>query len=279
MRREQLLVGWAFVTLALAGPQCLAKTASTPTDVPDRYRIELGGFRLGSNTSLRLNDGAGGGSDVSFEEDLDVPGTSTRFYLEGYWRIGRRHQVSLAWFRNNREDPGTTISKDITWGDHVFTASTRVQGEVGFTYVSGVYRFAAYSNDRVEVGPALGLGRLSVHASLRTIPDGTPSGSSTFERSVSQGQVTGDLGAYIYWWPAKRLLIRGDMRYILVKPENAEASITDGRVAVMYHPWPNVGIGIQYAYTKFRYDRDILSRALGGSLSYRGGQLLAAFAF
>jgi hypothetical protein len=40
-----------------------------------------------------------------------------------------------------------------------------------------------------------------------------------------------------------------------------------------------VGVGLQYTYTKFRYDRDILSRELGGSLRYRGGQILASFAF
>jgi hypothetical protein len=148
-------------------------------------------------------------------------------------------------------------------------------------WVSGVYRFAAYLNDRFEVGPALGIGYLSLDASIRTTPSVTGASgsvSTTFEQSASKGQVTGDLGAYLAWWPAKRFLIRGDGRYIIVKPEKAEASITDARASAIYHPWPKVGIGLLYTYTKFRYDRDILSRELGGSLRYRGVQLPLGFA-
>lgn len=274
MRRESCFVAPVAILLTLAGSECLAQSASVFTDVPDHYRIELGGFRLGSDTNLRLNNGTGGGSDVDFEEGLAVPKNSTRLYVEGYWRIARRHQVSLGWFRNNREGPGKTLSRDVTWGDQVFAVNTQVQGEAGSTYFSGVYRFAAYRNDRFEIGPALGFGHLSVDASIRATVNG-----SAVERSASTGQVTGDLGGYLSWWPAKRLLIRGDMRYIIVKPENAEASVTDGRASVTYHPWPKVGLGLQYTYTNFRYDRDILSTELGGSLQYSGGQLLLGFAF
>jgi hypothetical protein len=45
----------------------------------------------------------------------------------------------------------------------------------------------------------------------------------------------------LYWWPIPRLLVRGDFRYIIVKPEKAEASVTDGRAAAIYHPWPHFG--------------------------------------
>ena len=239
-------------------------------------------FTSASNTTLRLNNGAGGGSDVNFEDGLALPDTSTRFYIEGYWRVGRRHQVSLGWFGNHREGPSQSLSRDIVWGDRVFTVGTQVQGTAGTDYFSGAYRFAAYRNDRFEIGPAVGFGYLSVDASIRTTPSvtgGAGSASTTFEQSASKGQVTGDLGAYLAWWPAKRFLIRGDGRYILVKPEKAEASITDARASAIYHPWPKVGVGSSTAYTKFRYDRDILSRELGGSLRYSGVQLLLSFAF
>lgn len=276
MKRGLGCIGIAGMMLALAAPPGLAQTAGSFTDVPDHYRLEVGGFRLGSDTDLRLNNGTGGGDDVHFEDGLAVPDTSTRFYVEGFWRIGRRHQLSLGWFRTSREGPGRVLSRDISWGDHVFTVGTEVKGNAGANYFSGVYRFAAYRNDRFEVGPALGLGHLSLDAGITATASGS---SGTFEGSVSQGQVTGDLGAYFSWWALKRLLLRGDARYIIVKPENAEASITDVRASVLYHPWPKVGVGLQYMYTKFRYDRDILSKELGGSIRYSGGQLLASFAF
>jgi hypothetical protein len=48
---------------------------------------------------------------------------------------------------------------------------------------------------------------------------------------------------------------------------------------VVYHPWRNIGIGLQYTYAKFRYDRDFLSRDLGGQLRYSGGQVVLSGAF
>ena len=256
--------------------------AQSRSDVPDRFRIEVGGFRILSDTNLTLNNGTGGGTSVSFEHDLELPQNSTRVYVEGYWRIARRHQVSLSWFHADRTGPAKTLERDISWGDHVFTATTQVTGEAASDYFSGVYRFAVYRNDRFEIGPALGVGHLSVDATVRAV--GTVSGvpgsaSGSFERTASHGQMTGDVGGYVYWWPAKRLLVRADMRYIIIKPEKSEASVTDGRASVTYHPWPKVGFGLQYTYTKFRYDRDILDTSLGGSLRYSGGQLLASFAF
>jgi hypothetical protein len=69
------------------------------------------------------------------------------------------------------------------------------------------------------------------------------------------------------------------MRYIIVKPGNSEASVTDGRGAIVYHLFRNVGVGLQYTYTKFRYDREIVSTELGGSLRYRGGQVVLSAVF
>ena len=65
----------------------------------------------------------------------------------------------------------------------------------------------------------------------------------------------------------------------VVKPENAEASVTEGRAGVNFYPWRNVGFGAQYAYTKFRYERGILDTDLSGSYLYQGLQVIASFAF
>lgn len=275
-------IGAGLMILALVATPAIAQSSGSYNDVPDRFRIEVGGFRIGSDTQFRLNDGTGGGTDVDFEKDLSLDDTSTRFYVEGYWRVARRHQVSLSWFHLSRQGPGRTLSRDVVWGDHVFTANTPVTGEASSNYLSGVYRFAAYRNDRFEIGPSLGFGHLSLDATISgvtTIASGSGSVSRSFERTASQGSVTGDLGGYLTWWPAKRLLLRGDLRYIFIKPEGSEASVADGRASLTYHPWAKVGIGLQYTYSKFRYERDILDTGLGGSLRFSGVQLLGGVAF
>ncbi len=272
------------VALAVASSALAASARAQPapySDVPDRFRIEAGAFRIGADTNLTFNTGGGATAPVDFE-GLGVPDNATSFYVEGFWRPWRRHQFSLSWYSNSRDGESHTADRDFTWGDRVITAGTSVRGRVGSDYFSGVYRFAAYKNDRFEIGPSLGIGYLTLEAGIAGQISGSVggvSGSIPFFVSKDLNQPTGDLGGYFYWWAARRLLVRGDLRYILVKPENSEASVTDGRAAAVYHIWPQVGIGLQYTYTKFRYDRGLMSRELGGNLRYSGGQIVLAGAF
>ena len=260
----------------------LAQTAGY-SDVPDRFRLETGGFRIGAATELRFNTSGILLPPVDFE-DLNVSENTTRFYIEGFWRPGRRHQLSLSWYKNDREGDPATVEREFVWGDRVINAGASVTAHVGSNYLSGVYRFAVYKNDRFEIGPSVGIGHLHLDAGIRgeanvAIPGRDVAVSVPFDESRELGQITGDLGGYLYLWPLRRLLMRADMRYIIVKPGDSEASITDGKAALIYHPLRNVGVGLQYTYTKFRYDRGLISTDLGGSLRYSGVQVVLSGAF
>jgi hypothetical protein len=277
--KDRSLVGPFAAALLLLASAAFAQT-SGGTDVPDRFRIEVGGFRIGSDTEL--NFGEGGGNRVNFE-GLAVPDSTTRFYVEGFWRPWRRHQFSLSWYNNDRDGASKTVERDFNWGDRVITAGATVQGHVGSSYLSGVYRFAAYKNDSFEIGPSIGIGHLSLDAGISgqgSVTSGGVTTTAPFDESRSLGQITGDLGGYFYWWPSRRLMVRADLRYIIVKPGDSEASVTDGRASAVYHVTQHVGLGLQYVYTKFRYDRAAaLDAELGGSLRYQGGQLVVSAAF
>ena len=56
--------------------------------------------------------------------------------------------------------------------------------------LGGYYRFAAYRNDRFEIGPAIGIGYLWLNAGIRAT--GTIGGlSRSLDQSVSTGSITG----------------------------------------------------------------------------------------
>jgi len=252
------------------------------TDVPDRFAIELGGFNVDAETILRLSSARLGGTTVNFEKDFDLPSKANRGSLDVYWRVGRRHLLNVSLSRLHRDGEGQSLDRDIAWRDFVFPAGATVRGKVNSDYVSGAYRFAAFRNDRFEIGPALGFGFLKITAGLAgnaTVGGQNRSVTLPVDLDASTSSPTADLGGYLRWWPARRVLVRADGRYIFVKPERAEASVTEARAGLQWYPWQKVGVGAQYIYTKFRYDREILSTALSGSYRNRGGQLYVSFAF
>ena len=58
-----------------------------------------------------------------------------------------------------------------------------------------------------------------------------------------------------------------------------DASVTEGRASVTWYPWSQFGVGLQYSYTRLKYNRDLLITELGGEYQYDGVQILASIAF
>jgi hypothetical protein len=269
-RRALLTAGLLCGTLATAGQ------AQTTTDVPDRFRLEVGGFRISADTKLTLNRN-GVSNTVDFESELGLNQNSFRAYVEGYWRAGRRHLVSVSYQRLNRETGEKVLERTIEWGGQTFPVGATAQAFTHSDYISGAYRFALHRSDRFEIGPAVGIGFLKMSAGISA--QGTGAEGRDLDASAGMDTPTGDLGAYAYFWPARRVLVRTDFRYIFVKPENAEASVTEARGSVLWHPVRQLGVGLQYSFSNFRYDRDIVDTSLGGSTKFYGGQLVVSYAF
>jgi hypothetical protein len=264
-----LVLSWWLVPAVPALAQ-----SSSYSDVPDRIVLEAGGFNMFVNTSLTFNSSA----PLGFESDLNLPGTVQRGYVEGFWRIARRHQISASYGRLDRTADGTSLGRDIPWGGVVYHAGLTVSGSSRTDVISGTYRFSLYKNPRFEAGPALGFGYLWFTAEVAA--SATLGGqSNTLDRQAQESTPTGDVGGFANWWVARRVYVRGDLRYILVKPTNSEAAVTQGRASLTWYPWPHLGFGGQYVYDKYRYDRNVRSSQLGGSYRYDGLQIFASVAF
>ena len=278
----QTLAPAVLVAALLAAVPVQAQTTGGYSDLPEAFRIDAGGFRIAADTKLKYSLGGQPADAIDFENETGLPGNATTFWLDGTWRVGRRHQLSLNFTRSNRKSEGTTLTRDITWGDQVFTAGLTVQSEGSADILTGYYRFAVLRNDRFEIGPALGFGYLWLDATIRatgSVSGGGGGTSGTISQTGQTGSVTGDVGGYFAAWLGPRVVMRGDLLYIIVKPENSEASVTDGRLGLYWYPWRKVGVGAQYKYYKYRYARSLLSTELGGSITFQGAQAYVSFLF
>jgi hypothetical protein len=271
----------ALVLLAGLTAPAFAQT-ETWNGLPDHFQIDTGYFRLGADTLLRFEGGPGTG-DVDFEQDLGLDENVDTFWVDATWRVGRRHQLKLGFTRLSRDRDGQTLQRDFVWGGQTFNAGLTTNSTASSDILGGYYRFSVYRNERFEIGPTVGVGYLWVSAGVEATgtiagPGGNPI-ARTLDESATKGSITGAVGGFMSAWPAKRLLLQADYLYIKVNPENAEASVTDWRAGAKYYFLRNVGLGVQYKYNRYRYDRDIVSSELGGELTFQGGQVFLTFLF
>jgi hypothetical protein len=267
----------------LSAPFAFAESSpATWNGLPDRFQIDTGYFRLSADTVLRYNGPGGASGEIDFEQDLGLDEQVNTFWVDATWRVGRRHQLKLAFTRLTRDRGDWTLQRDFTWGGQTYNAGLSATTTSGEDILGGYYRFAIFRNDRFEIGPTIGIGYLWIDARIEAT--GTVSGpggseTRTLDEGTSTGSITGAVGGYAAAWLAKRLVVQADYLYIKVKPENSEASVNDWRVAVDYYFSKNVGLGAQYKYNRYSYDRGILVSKLGGELTFDGGQVFLTFRF
>jgi len=264
-----------------AAAASMAQSSTSP--LPDRFQVDAGYFRLSPTTQLRFNPSSGPPSDVVLENDLGLDDTANTFWVEGTWRIARRHQLKLGFTTLSRDAVDYTIGRDFTWGGETYNAGLSADTDSTTDLLGGYYRFALVRNERFEIGPALGIGYIWLDARIRAA--GTVAGpadepvSRSLDESASTSSITGAIGGYANGWLAERVVVRGDFLYIKVKPGDSEASVTDWRLGADYYFFRNVGLGLQYKYNRFTYDRGILARKLGGEVTYKGFQIFLTALF
>ena len=268
-------------TATPATPQTEA-VPTTANSLSDRFQIDAGYFGIDAETTLRYNGPQGGAGEVNFEDDLGVNPDATTLWLDATMRLGRRHQFKVSWTRLDRERTDFELQRSFTWGGETYSAGLSATATTGTDILGGYYRFAVYRNDRFEIGPTVGLGYLWLDASIRA--SGTVSGpggsqSRSLDESATLGSATGAIGAYTNAWLTKRLVLRADYLYIKVSPDGSDASVTDWRAGADYYFLRHVGVGVQYKYYAYTYDRDAFDSRLGGELRYDGVQVFASFLF
>jgi hypothetical protein len=270
----RFVVGGALAALLTSSPALAQSPSGSWSDLPDRFQVDTGYFRLSADTRLRYN----GSSDVSLEKDLGVDGDVNTFWVDGTWRVGRRHQLKLGFTRLRRERAGVSLERDFSWGGETYQAGLSASTSTGTDIMGGYYRMALLRDDRFEIGPTLGVGYLWLDARVQAT--GTIAGvSRSLDESASTGSITGAVGGYAAGWLTRRLVAHADFLYIKVSPGESDASVTDWRLGADYYFLRNAGIGLQYKYNNYSYDRGILVSKLGGEITYEGFQVFVSFLF
>jgi hypothetical protein len=276
MLKEAIVLGAALGCLV---SPAWAQSSGAWNGLPDRFQVDAGYFDLQADNSLLYNGPQGGGGNVSLEKDLGQNKQVNTFWVDGTWRVGRRHQLKLSYTQLSRDRASYSLQRDFVWGGQTYTAGLTANTSTSSGILGGYYRFAAFRNNRFEIGPAIGIGRLTMSARIRATGTGPGGSSRSLDQSASLGAMTGAIGAYTEGWLAKKLMVQGDFLYIKVTPNSEEASVTDWRLAANYFAFRGVGLGVQYKYNKYTQARGVLDSKLGGSMTFQGVQAFLSFRF
>lgn len=293
MTRLRTLVIAVSAVAAMAAPAVAQAPAEAPAPqpsarqswngLPERFQVDAGYFRVQMTTGLRLQGEVGPANEVSFEKDLGVSDTAGTYWLDATIRMSRRNSFKINYISVTREGQPQSLTRDFTWNDETYSAGLSAAGTIGMDLISTYYRFAVSKRERFEIGVAAGLGYLQLRAAIKAQGSLTGPGGQVqtvnLDESGTLGVPTGDLGGYFNAWLTKRVVMRGDFLYILIRPADIEASVTDWRLAVDYYPLRNIGLGVQYKYNEFRFRRGLEEASLDGTVGFQGLQVYASFLF
>ena len=234
-------------------------------------------------TPLRYHGLAGGTGEVNFESDLGLDEQVNTFWVDRTWSVGRRHQLKLAFTRLKRDRARTTRSPATSSGAARPTAPASAQPRPTPSTFSG-----ATIDSRSTATTASRSVRRSASATCRSTlafapparwagPAGRRAGRSRpADEHRQRHRRSRRLRERL---PAKRLVLQGDFPLHQGRARELGSVVTDWRLAADYYFPHHVGVGVQYKYNDYRYDRGLLLSELGGEMTVDGFQIFGSFLF
>ena len=173
MKRALVLRAVAALCLVFAAA---AAQAQFPGNVPDTFRLNLGGMYAWFNTEVTLEAAGAGGPSIDFEDALAVPRSRAGFYGHGSLNFGfLSFDVGYVGFSRTRT---TSIGQDFVFGDTTYTIGASVEATQKTQLPYGDIRFNFLHNPSTQLGLTLGVAypilQAEISASTGVIGPGGP---------------------------------------------------------------------------------------------------------
>lgn len=255
--RMALVVSGMLVSGVVAGAD--ATSWNVHPYLQDRWTIQLGVFYPDVSTTARLDNSAlQRGTEVDFEDDLDLTDRKALGSILASVRLGERWRIEAEYFALNRS--GTrAIGRTINWGDNTFTVGSVVSS----TFDSDIYRLSAgyafIKDKESELGVALGLFTTDFKASLAASGIGASAGDV-----LAPLPTIGVYGAHAF---TPRWLLQGRVDYFTLNYDEYDGSLTNLWVAVDYRFARHFGVGAGYRYVD--YSLDVTKNSWHGNIDYK----------
>lgn len=279
MKREWLQ-GCVVTTLLLSSA---APAVANNAPMLDGFAIDVGFFASNLDANARVNGNVEHGTNVDFDRDLGIGGTSSLPFLSMSWRPFERHEFNFSYYEDdNSEDHA--LSRDITIRDNTYRAGTSISTKLSYTTYGAGYRYWAWIGDRAAFGVGLGFQGYNFKLKVKgeadiTEPGGTLQTVADVGTSVSTTIPNPYIGLSYRYQAADWARFVADFGAFKANISDIDATLYNTRIGVEFYPWQNFGIVTQYMYSKI--DADVSKSRFDGNAVFRfdGAQVLFRLRF
>jgi hypothetical protein len=258
MKPTRLMAAVSFLFLAAAGAR-----AQFPGDVPDTFRLNLGGMYAWFNTNVtfqeNLTPGGPAGPGIDLEDLANLPGSHAGFAARGYWQPLHRFYIDFGYVGFSRSKT-QSASLDIPFGGVIYTAGASVSASMKSELPYLDLRYDFVDNQSLKLGVTLGAAWSFLKADL-TASAGVvgPGGPIVGQTVTKEGKISVPVPLLGLLADAKLgdrvtggILFNGI--FAPVHPYVGSVFIAEAHVD--WFATKNFGVGGAFQYTNFHIKRD-----------------------
>jgi hypothetical protein len=146
----------------------LSSDAPAQQLLTETLQLDVGLFVLGTQTKASLNGQGTNNPEYDFNHIFGTGYDTSRFRLDGIWRISNRNHVTFMYFTNGVSRT-RTLDQQIDWGDAVYDVGATVTSRTRLSVYEVGYEFAFIKKQTFELAASIG-----VHYTKMTVElDGT----------------------------------------------------------------------------------------------------------
>ena len=251
-------IGLAVLLLSVATPAA-AQRGYEP--LFDKFNLRLEGSWIASSTSMRLDSELlGRGTELDFEDDLDLDPSSTIPSLAFEWQIAKRHKLGVRWQDLGRDSTSQAL-EEINWGDEVIPVNANITLSFDITQYFVDYAYFPWVKENWAAGFGLGVRVMEMSATLAWEEEDL--------EGSTEAQGTGPL-PYLYF--EYRRLFSDNWRFVAglgwlqVKVEDIDGGQWVGRAGIEYLLGEHWGFGAAFNLATIDVDWKGLETPSGESL-------------
>jgi hypothetical protein len=253
-----------FVTpaLLLGAVPCVA-LAEAGSPLTDTLSLGIGTFIVNTSTDIRV-DGSGGitGTEINLERDLGI-GDTTRFRIDGYWRLAEHHKIRLMYFDTDRT-VSHVLSREITVDGTTYPVDARMDTNMKTTIAEVAYAYAFVHNDKWELDGTAGIHNLNFKLGLSGHLQNLAISKS---HSASANGPLPVIGLEGIWRLVDTLYLDAQMQFFKISISPYDGRIEDYNASLMWQPFQHVAFGA--GYDQFVTRVDVSANSFDGNLRWR----------